>query len=100
MNQIWTQFLRPVYRKEPISSFILTMGIVDAVIGGSGSHWVLMSLGVGAMVGAIGLRWWIHHSRQSVQPVEAWAEPPVRYLPSQSSRPSLPDLPPARKRNQ
>jgi hypothetical protein len=58
MNAVWHRFLKPFYRKEPISSFVLTMGAVDVALGGLGSYSSLLLLGMGTMAGAIALRWW------------------------------------------
>jgi hypothetical protein len=94
MNRVWSRFFRSTYRKEPISSFILTVGAVDAVIGGVDGQWSLMALGLGAVSVAIALRAWINQQRQ-FEPVDGT---PIRYLPAQSSRPSLPMLTPPRKK--
>ncbi len=82
--------MRTTYRKEPISSFILTVGTVDAVIGGVDGQWSLMGLGCAVVALAIALRWRLASFRQT----ESIMEPrsPIRYLPEQSSRPSLPML--------
>lgn len=88
MNRVWTRFLRSAYRKEPISSFILTIGIVNAAIGGVDREWTLMALGLGAIGAAVILRWWIS-LRRPIQPIQ---DSPIRYLPDRSSRQSLPLL--------
>jgi hypothetical protein len=82
------RFLKSAYRKEPISSFILTVGAVDAVIGGVDSRWSLLVLGVAMAGAAIALRWWIAHRNRVDLPMGA----PIHYLPERSSRPSLPML--------
>lgn len=87
MNQIWTRMLRSIYRKEPISSFMFTVGAVDAVIGGGNAHWTLMALGLGTVGVAIALR------REMMQrQVNALNRRAIHYLPDRSSRPSLPLL--------
>lgn len=80
----WTRQLRSAYRQEPISSFILTMGSVHAVLGGMGDRTGLLLLGLGGIGLALVLRWWLLRPRR-------WTEPaaPVRYLP-----PAPPSLPP------
>lgn len=88
MNHNWTRRFRSIYRKEPISGFLLTIGAVDAVIGGAGSHWLLMALGLGTVAAAAALRWWLLLPR-SIEPI---AHPAIRYLPPPSSRPGLPTL--------
>jgi hypothetical protein len=44
------------YRREPISSFLLTLGAVDMVLGGLDDRWVLFSLGLSTVGVAIGIR--------------------------------------------
>lgn len=80
---------KSVYRQEPISSFILTVGAVDAVMGGVGERGSLLALGLGIVGVAIALRYWKASRRR--QP-DLPTNPPARYLPSRSSRPSLPML--------
>lgn len=84
----WTRFIRSAYRKEPISSFILTVGAADAVIGGIGMRWSLFSLGLVVALLAIALRWW---QVQKAQPIIA-DDSPRHFLPPQASRPPLPML--------
>lgn len=82
-----TRFFRRVYRREPISNFMLTVGTVDAVIGGVSERGSLLAVGLTIIGIAAVLRSWFAYRRPVPQP-EA---PPMRYLPS-SSRPSLPML--------
>lgn len=57
MNIFFPRFLKLAYRKEPISSFILILGAVDAVIGGVGGRWSLLSVGlIIALIGIL-VRW-------------------------------------------
>jgi len=100
MNLIWTRFLRSAYRSEPITSFVITAGVVEAAIGGLGEHWSLMAFGLGTVGAAIALRWW-QHQRRHLSP--ASERSPVYALPPDSSRPVLPTLrlsqkPPSGKR--
>jgi hypothetical protein len=88
MNALLPRFIKVAYRKEPISSFILIVGAVDAVIGGVGSRWSLLSLGTMMVILAVLLRWW---QTQKAQAVVA-EETPRRYLPPSSSRTPLPML--------
>lgn len=88
MNRVWTRFLRSAYRREPISSFILTIGGVNMAIGGVDREWTLMALGLSTVAAAVILRWWIN-LRRPIQPVQ---ESPIRYLPDRASRQSLPLL--------
>lgn len=94
MNLVWTRFLRSAYRKEPISSFVFTIGTVNAVIGGVDSEWTLMALGVSTIAAAIILRWWINLRR----PPQFIQDSPIRYLPSRSSHQALPLLTSSKKR--
>jgi len=71
------RFFKSGDRKGPISSFVLTVGVVDAVIGGVDGHWSLAIIG-GTLVGvAIALRF-LHAQRRLVQFTDA---SPVLYLP-------------------
>jgi hypothetical protein len=88
MNALLPRFLKVAYRKEPISSFILIVGAVDAAIGGFGERWTLLSFGVMLVVLAAALRWWQIQKSQAV----AVEETPRRYLPPSSSRTPLPLL--------
>ena len=57
MNALLPRFLKSAYRKDPISSFVMTVGAVDAVIGGVGERWTLMSFGIMMILLAIAIRW-------------------------------------------
>jgi len=93
MNAALPRFLKSVYRKEPLPSFLVTVGVVDAVIGGLGDRWSLLTLGLGTVGVAIGLRWWLMSQRRPRS-----AAPVVQhYLPPSSSRPALPILTAAKK---
>ena len=86
MNPFLPRFLKVAYRKEPISSFVLIVGLVDVVIGGVGTEWSLLSLGVFTALLAVSLRWW-----QTQKSAVIAVEPkPRRYLPP--ARPPLPIL--------
>lgn len=88
MNRNWTRLLRTAYRKESISSFILTVGIVDAIIGGVSARGSLLIVGLATIGIAAALRGLMLRRR----PVSLIEPAPVRYLPARSSRPSLPIL--------
>jgi hypothetical protein len=88
MNAALHRILKSTYRKEPISSFVMTMGAVDAAIGGLGSSWSLFSLGLGMVGIAIALRW-LQIQRKRTPDIEA---APEYYLPPASSQPMLPKL--------
>lgn len=88
MNAFWPRFLRSAYRKEPISSFILTLGAVDAVIGGVGQRWTLLTFGVTVSLVAIALRWWQIQKAQE----KLAEEVPRRFLAPSPSDAPLPKL--------
>lgn len=87
MNAVLPRFLKSAYRKEPIPSFLITIGAVDAVIGGFGDRWVLFSFGISTIAVAIALRWRSQNSR--IEPPKPVAQ---RYLPARSEDSILPLL--------
>lgn len=89
MNAALPRFLKSAYRKEPLPSFLITIGVVDAVIGGFGDRWSLFAFGLGTVGVAIALRWWILYSRQEEEPSQPVAQ---HYLPYNSSTQELPTL--------
>lgn len=89
MNALLPRFVKSAYRKEPISSLILIFGATDAVIGGVGGQWTLLSFGLIIVLTAAVLRWWQVQKAEEV----ITAEESSRYfLPPSSSRPPLPML--------
>ncbi len=60
MNITSPRFLKSFYRKEPITGVIITMGAVNAVLGGVNAIGSLMLLGLFASGSAIAYRWWIN----------------------------------------
>ena len=87
MNALLPRFVKLAYRKEPISSFVLIVGAVDAVIGGVGGRWTLLSLGMTTVLIAILLRWWQTQKAQAVP-----QETARHFLPPSSSSTPLPLL--------
>ena len=88
MNPLLAKFLRSVYRKEPISGFLLILGATDAILGGVGGRWSLMSIGLIVALLGMAFRW-----RQGQQEAKNTARETARYmLPPSSSRPQLPLL--------
>lgn len=84
-----------VYRKEPIPSFLATIGLVNAVIGASGDRAGLFSFGLVTVGSAIAVRWWM----QQQSPTETHQKISQTYLPPASSN-SVPALSnPKRKRS-
>ncbi|MDZ7959382.1 MAG: hypothetical protein RMY34_16105 [Aulosira sp. DedQUE10] len=88
MNVVLPRFLKSSYRKEPLISVLITMGVVDALIGGLDDSWSLFTFGLG--IAGISLVWKLWRIQQS-RPLPE--EPLVQhYLPSRSSSPTLPML--------
>ena len=88
MNYFLPKLFKSTYRKEPISGFIVILGITDAVIGGVGGQISLFSLGLLVTVAGIVVR------RLQIRKFQALkATRPARYrLPPSSSRQPLPLL--------
>jgi hypothetical protein len=59
MNITSPRFLKSFYRKEPITGVIITMGAVNAILGGVNEIGSLMLLGLIASGSAIAYRWWM-----------------------------------------
>lgn len=77
------RLIKSAYRREPIVSVLITMGIIDALIGGLDDSWSLFGLGLGTASLTLLWRLW-RFGQERPLPQE---EPPVvqRYLPSRSS---------------
>ncbi len=83
-----SKFFFSSYRKEPISAFILIIGVVDGIMGGFSQRWTLVSFGVFFMILSIIVR--TLQIKKNSPSVTTQAS--RRYLPpSQSSMP-LPSL--------
>ncbi|MEM7591870.1 MAG: hypothetical protein AAF383_10190 [Cyanobacteria bacterium P01_A01_bin.83] len=89
MNPLFARFLRAIYRKEPISGFILLLGATDALIGGFGGSGSLLSVGLLIALLGIIMRW-----RQSEKSTTQLAVKPAKYYlpPGNNSRQPLPLL--------
>ena len=95
MNPVLPRFSKLSYRREPVISVLITMGIVDALIGGFDDSWSLFLVGLGTTGMALVCRWWRNQQCQPLAP-----EPLVQqqqqqyYLPPQptSSTSTLPML--------
>jgi hypothetical protein len=85
MNAIFPSVLKRLYRKEPISSFIIIVGTIDAVLGGVNEVSTLMMFGLLTSGVAIGYRWW------RIQQAETRFDSKSKqlYLPPQSERTPL-----------
>lgn len=94
MNALWFRILRTVYRKEPITGFILTAGAMNVAIGGIDQSTSLVIFGLSTVTIALALRWWHLSHRPAPMKVstESSRRAPMRALPERSSRPSLPTL--------
>ena len=89
MNAILPPVLKRLYRKEPISSFLIVVGAVDAVIGGVNEVGTLMILGLLTSGVSLGYRWWCIQQAETKLEFKSKQQ---RYLaPSASSTP-LPNL--------
>jgi hypothetical protein len=89
MNLALPRFLKSAYRKEPIISILITMGVVDAVIGGLNDSWPLLTIGLGAAGITFAFKWWRMQQQRPPIPEEPVAQ---HYLPSRSSSSTLPML--------
>lgn len=88
MNALLPRFIKLAYRKEPISSFVLIVGLINVLIGGAEAQWTLLSFGVSLTLIAFLVRWWQTNNNPPKTP-----EKPARYiLPPSSSRSPLPVL--------
>ena len=96
INVVLPRFLTSAYRKEPISAFIITMGVVNTMIGGFGENWALAIVGLGTTGLAIGFRWWLMQRTAAAKLPDTVAE---YYLPPAVSRPPLPRLETSRRRS-
>ena len=88
MNPLFARFFRAVYRKEPVSGFILVLGATDALIGGLNGRGGLLSVGLLIALLGMVMRW-----RQGEKKSHKIAPQPVKYLlPPGSTRQPLPLL--------
>jgi hypothetical protein len=96
MNAIFPTVLKRLYRKEPISSFIIVVGAVDAVLGGVNEVGTLMMLGLLTSGVAIGYRWWCVQQAESrldlTQDRQRQRKSKQLYLPPSSNQTVLPNL--------
>ncbi|WP_373528951.1 hypothetical protein [Nostoc sp.] len=94
MNAVLPRFLKSTYRKEPIISVLITMGFIDALIGGLNDSWSLFAFGLGTAGTVLAFKLW------RIQQHRPLPEEPVvqHYLPSRSSSPPLPMLSVSKKK--
>lgn len=88
MNASWPRFLKSLYRREPLPSVVITMGAVDAVIGGLNGRPSLLGFGLSIAGLALAGYWWSRHR----QAESTYPRAPVYILPDRASRPPLPML--------
>ncbi|EAW47197.1 hypothetical protein PN465_15885 [Nodularia spumigena CS-584] len=88
MNAVLPRFIKSAYRKDTIISVLMTVGVVDALIGGLDDSWSLFAFGLGTAGISLAFKLWRIQQRRPLpdQPVVQ------HYLPSQSSSPTLPIL--------
>lgn len=79
-------YLKRLFRREPIISTVVTAGTVDILLGMFEGQALLAFVGVLVVSGTIALRGW----QKSRRPVELPEQTPIRYLPDQTARPSVP----------
>jgi hypothetical protein len=89
MNAIFPTVLKRLYRKERISSFLIIVGAVDAILGGVNEVGTLMILGLLTSGVAIGYRWWCIQQSESADDSPRQRKSKQLYLPPSSNRPPL-----------
>jgi hypothetical protein len=96
MNLALPRLIKSSYRREPIISILITMGVIDALIGGFDDSWSLFAFGLGTAGLTLALRLWRVQQQRPLPEEEA----PVvqRYLPSRSSSSALPMLSVSKKK--
>ncbi len=94
LNTIFTRFFRSAYRREPLITILITMGIVEALIGGFDDSWSLFAFGLGTAGITLGVKLWRIQQRPPL-PEEPVAQ---HYLPSRSSSSALPMLTAVKKK--
>ncbi|WP_244532902.1 hypothetical protein [Geitlerinema sp. PCC 9228] len=87
-----TRFWKSVYKKEPISSFLIVAGVMDVAIGGIGESWSLATFGASVVAVALVWRWWKWQRRPQAIPLRS----PAYFLP-ESPQSQLPTLKPTPK---
>jgi hypothetical protein len=100
MRAEWPQMLRLAYRKHPVISFAVTMGLMNAVIGTLSDRSLLATLGISTVGMALALRWWQLQKTLVARPRRAARSnrTPMRYLPPARSGAQLPDLQASRQK--
>lgn len=89
---MWQKFLKSTYRREPITSFLITMALMELMIGGFEQEWSLLGLAGVMAVGAIVLRYRLGNSQGMRSPSGDISPRTEYYLPPADPRPVLPRL--------
>jgi hypothetical protein len=89
MSVLLPRFLRSLYRQEPVSGILITMGLADIALGGVSGHGSLSLFGAVVFGLALGAKW-LQSQRQ--QDILAEQQTVQHYLPAQSSQQELPML--------
>jgi hypothetical protein len=79
MNFTAPRFLKSFYRKEPITGLIITVGAVNAVLGGVNAAGSLFILGMMAAGGAAVWRWSLVRQREFQREDRQLYLPPAGY---------------------
>ena len=87
--KVWPRIFKSVYRREPLVSFVVTVGAVDAAIGGLSEQGSLTVFGLGLAAVAVVFRGWRTWRDRAEQPCD---RAPQFSLPPATSRPKLPKL--------
>lgn len=82
------RILKLAYRREPFFSILLTIGVVDAALGGLEGRGSLLMFGIGTIAVTVALRWWLVTRTRALPPDPA----PQLLLPPHPSQPQLPML--------
>lgn len=80
MNWIMHRFIKSAFRQEPVASFLLIFGAVDAALGGVQGQVGLSAFGLAVVGAAAGVYWWTH-SEPRGQHRSAMPPAPVREAP-------------------
>ena len=95
MNPLFAKFFRAVYRKEPVSGFILILGATDALVGGLGGSGSLLSIGLLIALLGIIMRW---RQGERKSPRVSSSQPAKYLLPPSSADQPLPLLVSSKRR--
>ncbi len=93
-----SKLVKKLYRQEPISAFIFTVGLVDATLGGFGERWTLLSLGMFLVMVSLLLRWIQLGSPQNEKTITKSNLRRRRYLPPANDTPT--PLPPLKRKRE